>query len=512
MFICQFCTRPYTRRKNLNAHLRTVHANEQKNEVEKNAKRKNNDDGGGEVAAKKVKIAENKFKCRYCENTYAKKYSRDLHQRATHEGDVIRATPIEFIGGGGEQRRTHFQQVRNILSRQRPEKPEKDDKAKKSIVIYKFKNINPANIRQLPNINTQLQEIKEKFFNAILDESQQHSQGIKYMTVMELVFKRLTLDKQQYEWMHQPAIYNSKMQELVYGTSKDEIIDRMQDFTQKFWNYVDEFQSVGSGWILSYVKQANLKIFDFALIRGGKYLPLPDKIKNKQACINVQNDDEKCFKWAILAALHNKDIDKDHDRVTKYYPYQGELNEEGLTYPVDPMNKKMLKKFEDNNGLLINIWGLTEKNEVAVYRSARIDRQCEEDVEEEERTEIVLLLVINEDGDSHYVYVKDISRLLKGREGHRDHRKLYYCLSCLSHKSSQEKLDEHKKICNKKGSVAFPKESTMKFENFKNMWRLPFVVYADFECIVEKADNIDEDADDGKNSHFCLLLHNFYIL
>ena len=173
------------------------------------------------------------------------------------------------------------------------------------------------------------------------------------------------------------------------------------------------------------------------------------------------------------------------------------------------MNKRMLKQFEDNNNLFINIWGLTEKNEVAVYRSARIDRQCDEDVEEEERTEIVLLLIINEDGDSYYVYVKDVSRLLAGREGQRKHSKLYYCFSCLSHKSSQEKLDEHKKICNKKGSVAFPKESTMKFENFKNMWRLPFVVYADFECIVEKADNIDEDADDGKN---ILLLRNFYIL
>ena len=286
MFVCQFCTRPYTRRTNLNKHLRTVHASEQRNEA--NAKRKNNDDG--EVAVKKIRVVEQTFRCRYCENTYVKKYSCDLHQRSTHEGDVIRATPIEFIGGGGEQRRTRFQRVRTSVSRQRPKRPEK---AKKSIVIYKFKYNNPANIRQLPNINTQLQDITEKFINTIFDESQQHSQGIKYMTVMELVFKRLAMDKQQYEWMHQPAIYKSKMQELVYGTSKEEIMGRMQDFIQKFWDYVEEFHSVGSGWILSYIKQANLKILDFAMIRGGKYLPLPDKIKNKKACINVQNDDEK---------------------------------------------------------------------------------------------------------------------------------------------------------------------------------------------------------------------------
>ena len=168
-------------------------------------KEKNNDDGG-EAATKKVKVVEKNLKCKYCENIYAKKYSRDLHQRAIHKGDVIRTTPIDFIGGGGEQRRTRFKQVRNILSRQRPEKPEKDDKANKSIPVYKIKNINTATMHQLPNINIQLQKIKEEFITAILNEIQQHCQGINYMTVMELVFKRLILAKQQYEWMHQPAI------------------------------------------------------------------------------------------------------------------------------------------------------------------------------------------------------------------------------------------------------------------------------------------------------------------
>ena len=51
------------------------------------------------------------------------------------------------------------------------------------------------------------------------------------------------------------------------------------------------------------------------------------------------------------------------------------------------MIKKMLRRFEDNDRLPINIWGLIEKNEIVVYRSARIDRQCNDD---EERKEIVL--------------------------------------------------------------------------------------------------------------------------
>ena len=37
---------------------------------------------------------------------------------------------------------------------------------------------------------------------------------------------------------------------------------------------------------------------------GGSYIELPDYIKNKKACVNIKNTDEKCFKWAILASKH----------------------------------------------------------------------------------------------------------------------------------------------------------------------------------------------------------------
>ena len=209
--VCRFCTRPYTQRNRLHRHLKTVHTDEIEAETIEQNKRKITDDGS-EVPVKKAKVGE--FKCRYCENTYDKKYNRDLHERSTHEGDVIRDAPVEVIGGCGRKRKTNCQHVRNVLNGQRPEKSEKE---KMSCVIYTFRNSDPANIQRMPYINTRLQEIKEKCIDAIFNESRQQSQGIKYMTVMELVFKRLVMDKQQYEWMHQPVIYNSKMQELVYG-------------------------------------------------------------------------------------------------------------------------------------------------------------------------------------------------------------------------------------------------------------------------------------------------------
>ena len=36
---------------------------------------------------------------------------------------------------------------------------------------------------------------------------------------------------------------------------------------------------------------------------AGTYLPLPTKLANKKAIINVQNNDNECLKWALKATL-----------------------------------------------------------------------------------------------------------------------------------------------------------------------------------------------------------------
>ena len=53
------------------------------------------------------------------------------------------------------------------------------------------------------------------------------------------------------------------------------------------------------------------------LTRGSSYLPLPDWIVKKKAIINPQNDDEECFKWAIIAA---SEIGKNPQCMSKLNP------------------------------------------------------------------------------------------------------------------------------------------------------------------------------------------------
>ena len=59
----------------------------------------------------------------------------------------------------------------------------------------------------------------------------------------------------------------------------------------------------------------------------------PDKIRYKKACINVLNNDNMCFKWAILSALH---LASHSWRVSEYRRYEGKLNFAGIEFPLTP--------------------------------------------------------------------------------------------------------------------------------------------------------------------------------
>ena len=62
--------------------------------------------------------------------------------------------------------------------------------------------------------------------------------------------------------------------------------------------------------------------------------------------INPQNRDEECFKWAVIAALHQEEIKKDHQRTSRLWRYENQYNWKRVEFPV---SIKKIDKFEKNN-------------------------------------------------------------------------------------------------------------------------------------------------------------------
>ena len=115
---------------------------------------------------------------------------------------------------------------------------------------------------------------------------------------------------------------------------------------------LEDWTERGSNWVLKEVLGIHVHIAAYSPLRGSSYLPLPDYIKKKKAVINVQNADDKCFMWSLLAALHP--AEPHAERVSKYVDHVGELKFDGVEFPVE---LKDITKIEKMNGLAINVFG-----------------------------------------------------------------------------------------------------------------------------------------------------------
>ena len=114
---------------------------------------------------------------------------------------------------------------------------------------------------------------------------------------------------------------------------------------------MEEFQKRDSGWTLQEILNLSVNINRYNPMRGSSYISLPLQIQAKHACVNVQNFDDACFKWAILSAMHP--VDHNAVRVSSYKAYENKLNFKGIECPVRP---KQIPKFEKHNYISVNVY------------------------------------------------------------------------------------------------------------------------------------------------------------
>ncbi|XP_051864357.1 uncharacterized protein LOC127566371 [Drosophila albomicans] len=84
----------------------------------------------------------------------------------------------------------------------------------------------------------------------------------------------------------------------------------------------------------------------------------------------------------------------------------------------------------------------------------------------------------------HYVWIKNISSLLAKQLG--KHRvKRWFCNQCLQYSTSEERAAQHTLRCSRVVTEGPRKDQKITFKNHHRQLEVPFIVYADFECILE---------------------------
>ncbi|KAB0790010.1 hypothetical protein PPYR_15698, partial [Photinus pyralis] len=205
----------------------------------------------------------------------------------------------------------------------------------------------------------------------------------------------------------------------------------------------------------------------------------------KRAVINVKNNDQFCFLWSIVAALYP--VDKNADRVNNYPHFDQVLKRGSIKFPIKLTD---IKIFEDLNDISINLYCVDKRNIFPFMLSSKVDNR---------KTVNLLVLVpsksakVHNSSNSyyHFAWIKNMSALLSAQLSRRGHKK-FFCNICLNHFLSSDLVKKHTLKCHKvnKCSIRLPNDSEkiLKFTHYSNMEKVPFTIYADLECILEKCD------------------------
>ena len=273
-----------------------------------------------------------------------------------------------------------------------------------------------------------------------------------------------------------------KVKQPILFTHGDSVMKKLNELFGRLEEELAVYTNEGSGFRVEDIGRVYIKCIRFEPLRGGAgEFKLPRNLSTRKAVISVQTsmEDGDCFKWAVRSCLAPAE---DHaHRKSKYSENDG-VNWSGIKFPTPWTQAKLLEK--NNQHLSVNVFLYNNKEDTVstLHFSQK---------EQKDGVRVVdLLLVVNELGQWHYVWVKSLPRLLRRQAAAATHQ-AFPCRMCLKTFCRQSQLDEHMRFCRANGRLPIKLEmppedkNILKFRNHQRTTRLPWVVYMDFECLLE---------------------------
>ena len=153
---------------------------------------------------------------------------------------------------------------------------------------------------------------------------QEKNEGVKVKLVLQCEMKKNDLKTGKIEYA------KSHFTTGTHTILKGEAIP-YNKMTQYMLESLETFQQKGSGWIFERVNHLDIHIDKYVPLRGSSYIALPEVLAKKKAIVNVQNQDDECFKWAVTSALYPAETHP--ERVTKHKENAKKLNFANISFP-----------------------------------------------------------------------------------------------------------------------------------------------------------------------------------
>ena len=183
--------------------------------------------------------------------------------------------------------------------------------------------------------------------------------------------------------------------QFYMGSDTENVIDiRFNTLLQNFQRIQETSNERGSEFIPDSVDVLEYELDKINIIKAESYIASPDCLTSKKVTINSKNEkDNKCFQWAIIAALNDNIIkEKELKKLLKFKRVDIDLSP----------HQRYWENFEqENNSISINVIFASHKSEEIklAYKSSYNKHKIQ-----------ITLLMINDDANNYYYFaIKNLS-------------------------------------------------------------------------------------------------------
>ena len=153
--------------------------------------------------------------------------------------------------------------------------------------------------------------------------------------------------------------------------------------------------------LTTFLQHRSIFNYVFVFLNIGSLQIKKKQLSTSKAVINIKNEDQECFKWSFVAALHP--ATHHAERIFYYQPLKEELNFLGINFSV---TIDQISKFEKlNPKISVTVIGCEEKPPKKGEKKSCLFPLRGPDVKH------VTLLYCEQGANYHYAWVKNLNRL-----------------------------------------------------------------------------------------------------
>ena len=271
--------------------------------------------------------------------------------------------------------------------------------------------------------------------------------------------------------------YNEDGTYTLYRDNAQEEIDRTysENKVKEMFGKKSQTCSGGTNPTKLYEYGVTYKLTEYTPISGGnlsEFNKIPELFINKRTLIVLKNNDNKCFLYCYIREFLNPITEK-RFRITRKDKELANniINETNLDF--ENVTISEIDKIEKKLQVNVNVFSCNKK-----YKNKNPVRKSKTNYDKT----LDLLLI---EGINHYIIIKNLYSFLTDSGTSKDN---FICRTCLNIFYSEIKYNDHINYCkDRKPQRLMPaNDKHIKFNKLQNCMLNNFIIYSDFECIIDK--------------------------